>query len=118
LGLVNKTRFYQASTSELFGKVQEIPQRETTPFYPRSPYAAAKLYAHWITINYREAYGFHASNGILFNHESPIRGETFVTRKITRSRRSSAGCNRRCSSAISMPRATGDTPATLSRGCG
>jgi GDPmannose 4,6-dehydratase len=84
LGLERKTRFYQASTSELFGKVQEIPQRETTPFYPRSPYAAAKLYAHWITINYREAYGFHASNGILFNHESPIRGETFVTRKITR----------------------------------
>ena len=84
LGRENKTRFYQASTSELFGKVQEIPQRETTPFYPRSPYAAAKLYAHWITVNYREAYGMHASNGILFNHESPIRGETFVTRKITR----------------------------------
>ena len=84
LGRQDKTRFYQASTSELFGKVQEIPQRETTPFYPRSPYAAAKLYAYWITVNYREAYGFHASNGILFNHESPIRGETFVTRKITR----------------------------------
>jgi GDPmannose 4,6-dehydratase len=84
LGRENKTRFYQASTSELFGKVQEIPQRETTPFYPRSPYAAAKLYAHWITVNYREAYGMHASAGILFNHESPIRGETFVTRKITR----------------------------------
>ena len=80
----DKTRFYQASTSELFGKAQEIPQRETTPFYPRSPYAAAKLYAYWITVNYREAYGFHASNGILFNHESPVRGETFVTRKITR----------------------------------
>jgi GDPmannose 4,6-dehydratase len=80
----HKTRFYQASTSELFGKAQEIPQKETTPFYPRSPYAAAKLYAHWITVNYREAYGMHASNGILFNHESPIRGETFVTRKITR----------------------------------
>jgi GDPmannose 4,6-dehydratase len=79
-----KTRFYQASTSELFGKAQEIPQKETTPFYPRSPYAAAKLYAHWITVNYREAYGMHASCGILFNHESPIRGETFVTRKITR----------------------------------
>src|SRR6266700_1887836 len=79
-----KTRFYQASTSELFGKAQEIPQKETTPFYPRSPYAAAKLYAYWITVNYREAYGMHASNGILFNHESPIRGETFVTRKITR----------------------------------
>src|SRR5438094_567086 len=84
LGRADKTRFYQASTSELFGKVQEVPQKETTPFYPRSPYAAAKLYAHWITVNYREAYGFHASNGILFNHESPIRGETFVTRKITR----------------------------------
>ncbi|WP_424894955.1 GDP-mannose 4,6-dehydratase [Tepidimonas sp. HKU79] len=84
LGLTDKTRFYQASTSELFGKVQEIPQRETTPFYPRSPYAAAKLYAYWITVNYREAYGIYACNGILFNHESPIRGETFVTRKITR----------------------------------
>jgi GDPmannose 4,6-dehydratase len=84
LGRETKTRFYQASTSELYGKVQEIPQRETTPFYPRSPYAAAKLYAHWITVNYREAYGMHASAGILFNHESPIRGETFVTRKITR----------------------------------
>jgi GDPmannose 4,6-dehydratase len=84
LGLEKKTRFYQASTSELFGKVQETPQRETTPFYPRSPYAAAKLYAYWITVNYRESYGMHASNGILFNHESPIRGETFVTRKITR----------------------------------
>src|ERR1700751_1995695 len=80
----DKTRFYQASTSELFGKVQEIPQKETTPFYPRSPYAAAKLYAYWITVNYREAYGMHASNGILFNHEGPMRGETFVTRKITR----------------------------------
>jgi GDPmannose 4,6-dehydratase len=84
LGLENKTRFYQASTSELFGKVQEVPQTETTPFYPRSPYAAAKLYAYWITVNYREAYGMYACNGILFNHESPIRGETFVTRKITR----------------------------------
>jgi GDPmannose 4,6-dehydratase len=84
LDLGGKTRFYQASTSELYGKVQETPQRETTPFYPRSPYAAAKLYAYWITVNYREAYGIHASNGILFNHESPIRGETFVTRKITR----------------------------------
>jgi GDPmannose 4,6-dehydratase len=84
LGLVGKTRFYQASTSELYGKVQETPQKETTPFYPRSPYAVAKLYAYWITVNYREAYGMHASNGILFNHESPIRGETFVTRKITR----------------------------------
>ena len=84
LKLGERVRFYQASTSELFGKVRETPQRELTPFYPRSPYAAAKLYAYWITINYREAYGFHASNGILFNHESPIRGETFVTRKITR----------------------------------
>lgn len=84
LGLERKTRYYQASTSELYGKVQEIPQRETTPFYPRSPYAVAKLYAYWITVNYREAYGIFACNGILFNHESPIRGETFVTRKITR----------------------------------
>ena len=84
LHLEDKTRFYQASTSELFGKVQEIPQKETTPFYPRSPYAAAKLYAYWITVNYREAYGMYACNGILFNHESPLRGETFVTRKITR----------------------------------
>jgi len=84
LKLEKKTKFYQASTSELYGKVQEIPQKETTPFYPRSPYAAAKLYAYWITVNYREAYGIFASNGILFNHESPIRGETFVTRKITR----------------------------------
>ena len=84
LGLEAHVRFYQASTSELYGKVSEVPQRETTPFYPRSPYAAAKLYAYWITVNYREAYGMHASNGILFNHESPLRGETFVTRKITR----------------------------------
>jgi len=84
LGLEKKTRFYQASTSELFGKVQEIPQKETTPFYPRSPYAVAKLYSYWICVNYREAYGIYACNGILFNHESPMRGETFVTRKITR----------------------------------
>jgi len=84
LGLEKKTKFYQASTSELFGKVQEIPQKETTPFYPRSPYAVAKLYAYWICVNYREAYGMYACNGILFNHESPVRGETFVTRKITR----------------------------------
>ena len=84
LGLEQKTRFYQASTSEMFGKVQEIPQRETTPFYPRSPYGAAKVYAYWITVNYREAYGLYACNGILFNHESPLRGETFVSRKITR----------------------------------
>src|SRR5713226_5717329 len=84
LGMESRIRFYQASSSELYGKVREVPQRETTPFYPRSPYAAAKLYAYWITVNYREAYGMHASNGILFNHEGPTRGETFVTRKITR----------------------------------
>jgi GDPmannose 4,6-dehydratase len=84
LGMTKKTRIYQASTSELFGLVQEVPQKETTPFYPRSPYGVAKLYAYWITVNYREAYGMHASNGILFNHESPIRGETFLTRKVTR----------------------------------
>ncbi|GHT96637.1 GDP-mannose 4,6-dehydratase [Spirochaetia bacterium] len=84
LGMEKRVRFYQASTSELFGKVQEIPQKETTPFYPRSPYACAKLYAYWITVNYRESYGMYACNGILFNHESPVRGETFVTRKITR----------------------------------
>ena len=84
LGLEKKSRFYQASTSELYGLVQEVPQSETTPFYPRSPYGVAKLYGYWITVNYREAYGIHASNGILFNHESPVRGETFVTRKITR----------------------------------
>jgi GDPmannose 4,6-dehydratase len=84
LGMGGRARFYQASTSELFGKASDVPQRETTPFHPRSPYAAAKLYAYWITVNYREAYSYHASNGILFNHESPIRGETFVTRKITR----------------------------------
>ncbi|MGE9266776.1 MAG: GDP-mannose 4,6-dehydratase, partial [Verrucomicrobiales bacterium] len=84
LGLEKKTRFYQASTSELYGLVQEVPQKETTPFHPRSPYAVAKMYAYWITVNYREAYGMYACNGILFNHESPRRGETFVTRKITR----------------------------------
>jgi GDPmannose 4,6-dehydratase len=84
LKMEKTARFYQASTSELYGKVQEVPQSETTPFYPRSPYGAAKLYAYWIVVNYREAYGMHASNGILFNHESPLRGETFVTRKITR----------------------------------
>jgi GDPmannose 4,6-dehydratase len=83
LNLQDKTRFYQASTSELFGKAQEMPQRETTSFYPRSPYGAAKLYAYWITVNYREAYGMYSCNGIPFNHESPLRGETFVTRKIT-----------------------------------
>ncbi len=85
LKLENKTRFYQASTSELYGLVQQVPQRESTPFYPRSPYAVAKLYGYWITVNYREAYGMYACNGILFNHESPVRGETFVTRKISRS---------------------------------
>src|SRR6266567_7244733 len=84
LGMEKRVRFYQASTSELYGVAREVPQRETTPFYPRSPYGAAKIYAYWITVNYREAYGLHASNGILFNHESPIRGETFVTRKISR----------------------------------
>src|SRR4029434_72542 len=84
LGLEKKTRFYQASTSEMYGLVQEVPQRETTPFYPRSPYGVAKLYAYWITVNYREAYGMYACNGILFNHESPLRGDTFLTRKITR----------------------------------
>ena len=84
LGLEKTTKFYQASTSELYGLVREVPQRETTPFYPRSPYGVAKLYAYWITVNYREAYNIFASNGVLFNHESPIRGETFVTRKITR----------------------------------
>src|SRR3954466_4162809 len=84
LGLEKKTKIYQASTSELYGLVQAVPQSETTPFYPRSPYAVAKMYAHWITVNYREAYGIYACSGILFNHESPIRGETFVTRKITR----------------------------------
>ena len=84
LRMEKKVRFYQASTSEMYGKVQEVPQRETTPFYPRSPYGAAKVYAYWITVNYREAYGMHASNGILFNHEGPMRGETFITRKVTR----------------------------------
>lgn len=96
LGLEKKTRFYQASTSELFGLVQEIPQKETTPFYPRSPYAVAKLYAYWITVNYRESYGMYACNGILFNHESPRRGETFVTRKITRGLANIAQGHERC----------------------
>lgn len=96
LGLENKTRFYQASTSELYGLVQEIPQRETTPFHPRSPYAVAKMYAYWITVNYREAYGIYACNGILFNHESPRRGETFVTRKITRGLANIALGNEEC----------------------
>ena len=119
LKMESKVRFYQASTSELYGKVQEIPQRETTPFYPRSPYAAAKLYAYWITVNYREAYGIHASNGILFNHESPIRGETFVTRKVTRAVASIAlGSSKNSISGISMRSAIGDTPAIMSRACG
>src|SRR5436190_995241 len=119
LGRQDKTRFYQASTSELFGKVQEIPQRETTPFYPRSPYAAAKLYAYWITVNYREAYGFHASNGILFNHESPIRGETFVTRKITRAVASiKCGLQKNYSLETSMPCGTGGMHVISSRECG
>ena len=119
-GWRQQTRFYQASTSELYGKVQETPQSETTPFYPRSPYAAAKLYAYWITVNYREAYGMHASNGILFNHESPIRGETFVTRKITRAVAAIRlrAARTRSISAISMPSATGAMRATMSRACG
>ena len=117
LGLEKKTRFYQASTSELFGMVQETPQKETTPFYPRSPYGVAKLYAYWITVNYREAYGMYACNGILFNHESPIRGETFVTRKITRApgAHQARACRTACTSATSTPSATGATPATTSR---
>ena len=119
LGLEGKTRFYQASTSELYGMVQEVPQRETTPFYPRSPYAAAKLYAYWITVNYREAYGIHASNGILFNHESPVRGETFVTRKITRAVAAiHLGLQDWLISATSTRSATGATRATTSRACG
>ena len=112
-------RFYQASSSELYGKVVETPQTETTPFYPRSPYAAAKAYAFYITRNYREAYGMFAVNGILFNHESPRRGETFVTRKITRAvARIKAGLQDRLFSAISTPSATGASPATTSRRCG
>ena len=120
LGREKLTRFYQASTSELYGKVQETPQKETTPFYPRSPYAAAKLYAYWITVNYREAYGMHASNGILFNHESPIRGETFVTRKITRAVAAiELGLqDDAVISAISTPSAIGAMPATMSKACG
>ncbi len=120
LGLTQKTRFYQASTSELYGKVQTVPQNETTPFYPRSPYAAAKLYAYWMVVNYREAYGLHASNGILFNHESPLRGETFVTRKITRA----VAAIHRGQSAPPVSRqprgrsATGATRANTSAACG
>ncbi len=119
LGMEKTCRFYQASTSELYGKAQETPQRETTPFHPRSPYAAAKLYAYWMTVNYREAYGLHASNGILFNHESPMRGETFVTRKITRAVAAiKLGCRTRFISAIWTPSATGAMRATMSRACG
>ena len=116
LRLEGKTRFYQASTSELFGKVHEIPQRETTPFHPRSPYGAAKLYAYWITVNYREAYGMFACNGILFNHESPLRGETFVTRKITRSLRAfGSGCKIASTWGTWMRCATGAMRAIMSR---
>ncbi len=116
LGLEKKTRFYQASTSELFGKVQEIPQKETTPFYPRSPYAVAKLYAYWITVNYREAYGIYSCNGILFNHESPLRGETFVTRKITRAiARIKLDLQNSCIWAIWILNAIGDTPGITSK---
>ena len=112
LNMEKKVRFYQASTSELFGKAIEIPQRETTPFYPRSPYAVAKAYSYWITVNYREAYGLHASNGILFNHESPVRGETFVTRKITRAAaRIKLGLEKKL-------KGIGDLPANLCTQCG
>ena len=111
LGLDKKTRYYQASTSELFGQVREVPQNENTPFYPRSPYAVAKLYAYWITVNYREAYGLYACNGILFNHESSRRGETFVTRKITRGLANIAQGLEDCLTlATSMPSATGAMP--------
>ena len=114
-----KPRFYQASSSEMYGLVQEVPQKETTPFYPRSPYGCAKVYSYWITVNYRESYGLHASNGILFNHESPRRGETFVTRKIPGpSPTSRPVCKTSCSSAISTPSATGVTPRNTSRRCG
>ena len=120
LGLEQKTCFYQASTSEMFGKVREIPQKESTPFYPRSPYGAAKVYAHWITVNYREAYNIFACNGILFNHESPIRGETFVTRKITRAMwpASSSACRKNSSLATWMPSGTGAMLKILSGPCG
>ena len=114
-----RSRFYQASSSEMFGKVQEIPQRETTPFYPRSPYAAAKLHAYWATVNYRESYGLFACNGILFNHESPRRGETFVTRKITRAVAAiKAGLQTRCTWGTSTRAETGATPPSTSRRCG
>jgi GDPmannose 4,6-dehydratase len=119
LGLEKKTKFYQASTSELYGLVQEVPQSEKTPFYPRSPYAAAKLYSYWIVVNYREAYGIHASNGILFNHESPLRGETFVTRKITRAVAAiKQGFQDKLYLGNWTPSATGATPANTSAACG
>ena len=115
----NPIRFYQASSSEMFGKVRETPQTELTPFHPRSPYGVAKVFGHHMTVNYREAYGLHASSGILFNHEGEKRGLEFVTRKITnRSRASSSGCRTRSCSATSTSRATGATPATTSRPCG
>lgn len=119
LGMEKSTRFYQASTSEMFGLTQQTPQNETTPFYPRSPYAVAKLYAHWMTINYREAYGMHASCGILFNHESPVRGETFVTRKVTRAAAAIAlGLQELFISATSMPSAIGGTRRNTFAECG
>ncbi len=119
LGLEKKTRFYQASTSELYGLVQEVPQRETTPFYPRSPYAAAKLYAYWIVVNYREAYGMHASNGILFNHESPCAARpSSPARSPAPWRRSGTGSRTRSISATSMPAATGVMPANTPAACG
>ena len=117
LGLTEKTRFYQASTSELYGKVQEVPQSETTPFYPRSPYAVAKLYAYWICVNYREAYGMHASNGILFNHESPMRGETFVTQKIAMAAANIETSRKNFIWAILMPNAIGAMPENMSKAC-
>src|SRR5208337_1448291 len=119
LGLEKKARFYQASTSELYGKAAEVPQNEKTPFYPRSPYAAAKIYAYWITVNYREAYGMHASNGILFNHESPLRGETFVTRKITRAVASiSLGLQDKLYLGNLDAKRDWDTQGTTSKACG
>jgi len=119
LKMTDRVRFFQASTSEMFGKVQEVPQRETTPFYPRSPYGVAKLYAYWITVNYREAYGIHASNGILFNHESPMRGETFVTRKISRGVAAiEHGLQQTLYLGNLDAQPTGDTRATIWRACG
>jgi GDPmannose 4,6-dehydratase len=120
LGLKEKTRFYQASTSELYGLVQETPQTEMTPFYPRSPYGVAKLYAYWITVNYREAYGLYACNGILFNHESPLRGETFVTRKITRGgwRASSWACRTALSRQSRRAARLGPCPRLCRDACG